>query len=67
MASRPVDHLRALLDSHDGDDRCRCLRRCVMHLVERPGDADVVDEVIETMTHCLASHPAGLTVRGRFD
>jgi hypothetical protein len=56
----PDEHVRDLLNAHDGDDRCGCVRSCAWHLLESTW---TVDTVIDVMSTCLATHPGGLTYR----
>jgi hypothetical protein len=59
-----VDHLAEILNEHDGDDRCGCLARSILGLAD---ESTTVAEVVLTLSRCLAKHPAGLTMRERFN
>jgi hypothetical protein len=50
--------LDLLLDIHDGDDRCGCLRKIVA-VRDKMTDGDV----IEALGRCLELHPAGSLYR----
>jgi len=56
----PREHLSMLLDWHDGDDRCGCLAGLVSRLVDGHGNTEAA---VEVLRHCLAEHPAGITMR----
>jgi hypothetical protein len=59
-----MEHLSEILDEHDGDDRCQCLRNAIWTLANEGPEA--VDDIILNLSNCLALHPAGLTMRERF-
>jgi hypothetical protein len=67
MGGTPLDHLAEILDEHDGDDRCQCLRDSIWLLIHPEDRDEAVDEVIRVLSKCLAEHPAGLTMRERFN
>ena len=67
MGSSRLDHLQEILDEHDGDDRCQCLRVAIWMLVAPDEESDAVDQVVRHLSKCLAEHPAGLTMRERFN
>ena len=66
MGSSPRNHLQEILNEHDGDDRCQCLRVAILVLVDDK-EPDALDHVIRLLSRCLAEHPAGLTMRDRFN
>jgi len=47
-----------LLNVHDGDDRCGCLREIIRSLMADPEAA-----VLPVLRECIERHPAGLTYR----
>ena len=47
-----------LLNIHDGDDRCGCLREIIRDLL-----ADPHTDVLPALRECIERHPAGLTYR----
>ena len=47
-----------LLNIHDGDDRCGCLREIIRDLL-----ADPHADVLPALRECIERHPAGLTYR----
>ena len=47
-----------LLNVHDGDDRCGCLRSIIRTLLDDPA-ANILTE----LQKCIETHPAGLTYR----
>ena len=53
-----------MLNMHDGDDRCGCLRSCLWHLLESTW---TVATVISVLRRCLDEHPAGTTARSSED
>lgn len=67
MGSNRLDHLQEILDEHDGDDRCQCLRVAIWTLAVPDEGSDSLDQVIRLLSKCLAEHPAGLTMRERFN
>ena len=60
--SEYVGILSALLDDHDGDDRCHCLRELLIDAVAGEVDAP---EAVRRVASCMAEHPAGATLRGQ--
>jgi hypothetical protein len=48
--------LRALLDVHDGDDRCGCLRRCILELASPD---DTLFTAVAAAAETLARHQLG--------
>lgn len=64
MAADRLEHLTEILDEHDGDDRCGCLRNAALCLATEGPSA--LDGVIQTLSACLANHSAGHALRDRF-
>ena len=60
----PDEEVRWMLNMHDGDDRCGCLRSCLWHLLESTW---TVATVISVLRRCLDEHPAGTTARSSED
>ena len=61
----PREQLTMLLSIHDGDDRCRCLARCVETAVDAETKEAAMRELDGILRTCLADHPAGGTWRRR--
>lgn len=61
----PREQVTLLLSIHDGDDRCRCLARCVEAALDAETKESAMRDVETALRDCLADHPAGSTWRRR--